>query len=572
MATSIVEYVLRMTGNLPSEAKEAAKHVASVEKASDKAKMAVEKLGQLGGGAVGQLTAAFADATDVLDGMGAALGGVGIAAGVGAVAIAGLAIGSKALADAAVAATDRLNEQGLAALIPEEARQSVQDYQDASADLRTEIDLLTVSLGSGVASAMSEVALATIGAIDAFGDLSDAASSVIDPLSEVGYALSWLSPARWELEALKWGMAQFAERGEEVAQSFDKIKASAEAAKSAISDTDMLLALGIVSPDEPAGKPKPTKASTGKAPEGYIGSQAHKDALEVARQGVAATNDLNVQIDELILDLAAGGDMTRQNTAAIERMPGEIGGAMDESLRRAGAESARQTMNLIGVVSQSLIGVLDLPAQLRDIIREIPQHLVGALSATLDLYSESIPDAIRAIVSEIPNMILTIGPQLVLSFATLGPRIALEITAAMVHGIASLFSPEFWIRAARSFAAAVGQEINDILNPFRSGGALGTNLSPAKGEQARFLGIKLPKFDIAMQRPVTLTQTGLAVVHKGEEIRAAGSATVAGGGGGLHVHVHGAVVGRNAAQELARMLQRELGTRGSGASLAPLGR
>lgn len=570
MATSIVEYVLRMSGNLPAESKEAARNIAEMERASDKAKGAVEKLGQLGGGAVGELTAAFADATDVLDGMGAAMGGVGLAAGVGAVAVAGLAIGAHALADAALAATDRLTEQGLAAMIPAESMASVEAYRQASTDLRTELDLLTVTIGSGVAGALSEAALAAIGAVDALEELGASASAIIDPLSSVGYALSWLSPVRWELAAAELVMGKLADRGQDVADAFAEVKASAEAAKNAMSDVDMLLALGMVSPDTPAAGPSSRgSARPAVSAPGYIGSADHAAALNVAREGVEAARDLNRQIDDLILDLAAGGDMTRQNTTALERLPGEIGGAMDASLRDAQRESAAQTLNLVQLAVGTVTGLLDIPGQVRDIIRSAPQLAVQAISDTLDLYGDAIPETIDALITDVPRALIAAAPQIALSFATLGPRIALEFLGVFVQGVQDLFSPDFWVRAGRSFGAAVLQELGDLLDPFRAGGALGTDLKPAKGEHARLLGIKLPSFESARDRPVQFTQSGLALVHQGEVIGGAGAL---GGRGGVSVTVQAStIVGAGAGRELARLIRDELGSLGSGARLTPRG-
>lgn len=78
----------------------------------------------------------------------AAAGAIAAAAGVAAIAY-----GLHAVADAGLEAEDRLTKAGKAALIPEEARASLELYREESEALRTEWDVLTATIGGKAASA-----------------------------------------------------------------------------------------------------------------------------------------------------------------------------------------------------------------------------------------------------------------------------------------------------------------------------------------------------------------------------------------------------------------------------------
>lgn len=89
---------------------------------------------------IAEMATGFGAAGVAAAGLGAAVVGVGVAAGVTAAAVYGIT-------NAAVEARDRLTDQGLAAEIPADAQRSLAVYESSLASLRTEVDLLVVSLG-----------------------------------------------------------------------------------------------------------------------------------------------------------------------------------------------------------------------------------------------------------------------------------------------------------------------------------------------------------------------------------------------------------------------------------------
>jgi hypothetical protein len=180
-------------------------------------KDSAEKLSSLIGGPLGDIADVALDLGGKLSGTAGAIGGVGAAAGVAAISVAALAVGAKGLADSALEASERLQETGYAAVIPAEAAESLKQYEQASADLRRELDLLVVLVGSDVAKVMGQAAYATIGVIKGFRDLASAASDAAEPISSVGERLSWLSPLKWELYAAGKAFEYFRDEGKKAA-------------------------------------------------------------------------------------------------------------------------------------------------------------------------------------------------------------------------------------------------------------------------------------------------------------------------------------------------------------------
>ena len=176
-----------------------------------------KKVSSLAGGPFAQFGDAIFELVPKAGQASAALGGVAIAgAGLaGAVVVAGaLAMASKAMADAAVEARDRLKEQGLAAMLPHDALVSLQDYEEANKDLRREVDLLTVAVGSEFAPALTDAAHATVGLIDALGSVAVGTKAVYDTFEPIREIAGWISPISWELWAVEKAFGALAAKGE----------------------------------------------------------------------------------------------------------------------------------------------------------------------------------------------------------------------------------------------------------------------------------------------------------------------------------------------------------------------
>lgn len=183
--------VRRMVNGLSSQFKraegEAAKAARKAEaewtKSMDSLKGAAEKsLGMLGG-PFAQLGDLVFDLGEKVGGAGNAVGSFGVIVGGAAVGVTALATAGFELASAAEASAKRLEEAGLAALIPPEAQASVEDYRGGLAALRTEVDVLTVQLGGPAMTAIGDLSYAIVG-------IGNAAENIIGPLSKVAATVS----------------------------------------------------------------------------------------------------------------------------------------------------------------------------------------------------------------------------------------------------------------------------------------------------------------------------------------------------------------------------------------------
>ena len=169
-AAKAAENAARQTARANSQAARQA------ERDAQRAARAIERsVGEQTSAIRGLFSAAFGGVGgDLLD-LGDALGGVdaglsGIAVGltalaVGPVVIGGITAATKELADEALLAEQRLMDEGdaIASLIAPQDQQALEEYEKASADLRTTADLLTVALGAGVAPALTTVTDLLIG-------------------------------------------------------------------------------------------------------------------------------------------------------------------------------------------------------------------------------------------------------------------------------------------------------------------------------------------------------------------------------------------------------------------------
>jgi hypothetical protein len=113
-----------------------------------------------------------------------ALGGIGAAAVASVVAVAAIAGALYEVAAAAEAAEKRLTEAGHAAQLPPGAAESIEKYRDGMASLRTEADVLAVTLGDDLAG-HAGVAAASLGyLLDRALAVKDAISSATGSLVE----------------------------------------------------------------------------------------------------------------------------------------------------------------------------------------------------------------------------------------------------------------------------------------------------------------------------------------------------------------------------------------------------
>lgn len=492
-----VEYVLTLEGDIEGKSRGAAQAIREAEQAADKATNAVEKLGRMGGGAAGELTGAFADARDVLMGLEASIGAVGVAAGAAVLAVGALALGTRALADATVEARDRLTEQGLASEIPADALASVEAYDSATQSLRNSLDLLTVQAGGPALDLLTDLADVTGGVVGAFLDAREATAGWRETIADTFEPMSQLTTAIVTL-GLSVPLRAFAdysagvremrdetarlnaevERGmEKFRDSFVQPELVGAPTGNTMSQGDMYAALGMTSPDAPLGSPR-----TARAPARAAADAGDPYALgdQIFREGNIAARERNEQIDDLILELAAGGDMTDRNTealAASTTSAEELGAAL-EANTNAAAQSVAETTNLIGVAIGTLTGVLDIPGQFREVVNGLPDQLDQAAKDTARLF-DRIPEVLGTLISEtLPRFLSEQLPRIAASFATMPieitkaliegapefaasliemvPQMAIELASTIVGSLRDFFSPSFWADMGQALIDAIG--------------------------------------------------------------------------------------------------------------------
>lgn len=154
-----------------------ADNLKSAELSSKAWSEAGKKISETVGGSVGRLGNAVFELIPKAGAASAALGTVATAAvGIGAgVAVAsGVAAAMYGLAEAADRAEARLDKAGRAALVPEDARESIERYRDASEALSVASDVLTVRLGAVAADGLARIEMSGLGALSTLDKVATA--------------------------------------------------------------------------------------------------------------------------------------------------------------------------------------------------------------------------------------------------------------------------------------------------------------------------------------------------------------------------------------------------------------
>jgi hypothetical protein len=175
----------KLVNNLTKQYKAAEKAAKDAAKKSAQAwEKSLKATGDASKQALSLMGGAFGQIGQVAIELGGKLGAVAGPAGIAAAGIAALGIGAVAgakalvgIAEAADAAAKRLVDAGRAAELPPGALESIEAYRVATADLRAELDRLTVVLGSDVAKEIT-------GAIQLYFDVRDAVEAARAKVAE----------------------------------------------------------------------------------------------------------------------------------------------------------------------------------------------------------------------------------------------------------------------------------------------------------------------------------------------------------------------------------------------------
>jgi hypothetical protein len=266
-----------------------------------------------------------------------------------------------------------------------------------------------------------------------------------------------------------------------------------------------------------------------------LAKEAEKHAADLAKESAKqreeqiklATEIANGSTASVLALEELGADLQRQAGPSV--LGQSIGLAMAGPVGLI-ASLFFQLPDMMDGITEKLDGALEF-------IQGFPDALRGVLTETLpDILTEMIPaliDGVVALVVELPGIIIDAIPVLV---AALGEMMAKNLASLPGHLFELVMTiPNLIIDAIKALPANIGQavvdalgkgvkKVGDFIGP--KGGILGTQLG-AQADTKKIFGIELPFLDTGG----TVTRTGLAVVHAGEEYSGVGRNRRSMGGG-----------------------------------------
>lgn len=493
---------------------------------------AVERAASLMGGA-------FGDTADIVLDLGGKMGGLLGPIGLATAGVAGLGYASVQLAGYADEAARRLEAAGLAAMIPAESQASLDRYREGTAALRTEADLLAVTMGGPLLDAIGDMSLALTG-------LAEKASDVTTPLGTIRGALAetFGSGAGRVMLAISTGGAS------ELARAFSGAAESAVEAGEAISaarteEAGAAKAAEEAAKREASARDQATKATTRQAAavrseaqaisavsDALADELAQRRALQAAQARDAAETARIASAEATLAQNAAQVGATSAGLTdlmgLVDAAGSQIGIAAAKGLLpilTGGGAGVLGAVGAAGPVGAALVAVTQIPSVIEGIddtlddltqtFQDLPDLLRSALTETVPDILRDLPDLVGAVldvVVDLPVILAEAIPEVLAGLISAIP----EILAGVIEGFGQ------WLRTLFfDLPKAIAQAIGDALNPFSRGpegdrNFLGTNLTAQGGR--RLFGIDLPEFSRGTSE---ITRTGVALVHRGEEIRRA---------------------------------------------------
>lgn len=384
---------------------------------------------------------------------------------------------------------------------------------------------LNDTISSGIA-VLKDNAVATVNAALGYTGLSDALTG----FEESGRALTGQITAR--TKAL--------EREKEAAKGAeDAAKKAAEAQKALKADQAMA-----------------AKASTalGGLEADALKLQVDADALQDAFDGVdfdAITKAMNrsIKVTQATNTITAASSLQGLTAAA-----GPVGGAVMAGVGAVGdiGKGGGILTDIQTTLADFTTGLKAIPNYLGDafknIVTTLIPELIAALPAVVRRLVNAVGDIIEGVVANIPAQIT----QLSSAFQGILFSLIDTLPALVFKVVAVLLSPKFWLELGKSIATSIWEAIKGIFGKvfgneektgiFQKNGAIAKALRG--GEKAG----KMRGFASGLDR---VGETGVAVIHEGEEIvRKGGSMSAASssrfGGGVRDIHLHGVMAGDRA--------------------------
>jgi hypothetical protein len=559
-------YTLDVDGNIVESVETIKQKVERLKREAGETDRALDKMGKVGeksakmmGGAFGPLAEIIGELGGSIGELSPAIGGAGVAMGAGATAAAAMGYGIVKLGGAAFDATKRLLDMGLAGEIPAASIASMNAYEAATTGLARSWDLFLASFGGPAMQWVADSANFIVGLQTAASNLST--SGVLDTAGEAWKRFTTrLGEGNFDnpLSILgELGVEAGAGASEELAAAAEKHAAAKELA------ADMLL---VVQSEVAAEKEARAKAATEAAAAAAkaaseelaavkkhgeerlkaLSDLAKEEADEAARTRAAMLAAVETDLAKQLAaqERSASMAQTLASAAAQPQAPKgsgsatggvlEVGSGLVQAFGPkaagvvAGAGSAGAASGAIGSLgSAGPVGaIIAIVAALPDLL----DKLISINESLLEM-ADQWPDKLKKAMTEgLPKLIAETGPALAGKIVEAFVQLPFILYEAMPKIILAVFQ-------------SIGNSVKEIFEGILKG------LAPLTDKQGRFLGtdfkaeggrslfgIELPSFDRGTSE---ITRTGLATVHKGEEIRRAGQSPRGMPGGSPTFNIHG---------------------------------
>lgn len=302
------------------------------------------------------------------------------------------------------------------------------------------------------------------------------------------------------------------------------------------------------------GKTKEVDTPLGKALDPVVDALL-KLSFQIDRMPdiVQGLTDAVVPMQQIIQDLTIG-----LAAGAVNQANDALSGGLTGILEAFGGPLGSLVAAVLGLLKNLPDLAAGLMGEVIALVTDLPNQLGNLLGVVLpNIIAYGIPQLITGFVTLIPRLVLgIIGaiPALVGAMVNLIPQLLADLVIELKGLFSYVFGGQFFREMGEAVGAAV-QQLVASLNVLGIGGG-------AQAQEHKFLGVKIPFFDKFQDSAGTVTRTGLAVVHRGEQISGRG------GGGGVTIgaiHVHGVQDPRRFVEQL----RNQLGAYGLGLSLDP---
>lgn len=617
-------YTLNVAGNLQKEAPkltaEMKKLGVEAERTQSKlenvAEKGLKKLGAFGGEAADAIFDFLIPLHEASAGLGGMAGAAALASGglaAGAIAVGVAATAAKRMADAALQARDRLQAMNIE--VSGQAKANLDAYAAATSALSVQVDLLTVRIGSELAPALTRMATTLTmltdtsnGAKASLAGMGDEGRRLSDMLSGVqedaerasgwfiylqnilitGGGSLWLEQAARlmnglvdsEIEA-QTEAAELMKKLDEIAKStvFTGPKKESGGRDFAREDRERTDALRKQSDAVKALEER--WGSAAKAAEGYAG------IVSGAGVGAGGVNLGAMDLKPFMGQQTGGGAGIQGYDSGLDQKSLDVNLSQEQELKLiSSATTAMEggigsVLGMIPVFGGFLEGIWSFVSNFGGISMNIVDELIS--------FIENIGDQFATIIFDVPMRIVEALPDMIASIIALIPRIIAELIASgpklMVGLIKAIMDLPAAIGAAfaETFAQMwidIKESINEMTKIFdgKNEQKAGTSSAVAAHESAMnpnsaFASIQ-EMAESRARAPRALgggfvAQPGLAMVHRGEEIRRASD--VRRGQQPVSQTFNFSIHGITDPVELMREMRKLIGSRGRGLTLDPFG-